>query len=79
MFHIFFQFPCKVEVFMLLFSFFFSYNFTLWSAEIAKSTILQVLIFLLIIIKSGRLIEIKGSDCMSKLQSIIIIIKEFEW
>ena len=38
----FFQFPSKVEVFILLFTFF---QFILWSAGTAKSTILQVLFF----------------------------------
>ena len=46
---------------------FFSYSFIfiLWSAGIAKSTILQVLFFLLIIIRSGLLDEIRWSVCMS--------------
>ena len=41
------------------------FNFTLWSAGTAKSTILHVLSFLLIIIRSGRLAEIKWSVCIS--------------
>ena len=36
----------------------YSFSFVLWSAGIAKSTILQVLFFLLIIIRSGLLPEI---------------------
>ena len=44
----------------------FSFNFTLWSARTAKPTILQALFLLLIIIRSGRLAEIRWSVCMSK-------------
>ena len=44
-----------------------SFSFILWSAGTAKSTILQILFFLLlIIIKSGILAEIRWSVCMSK-------------
>ena len=43
-----------------------SFSFILWSAGTAKSTILQFLFFLLIIIRSGLLAEIKWSVCMSK-------------
>ena len=43
-----------------------SFSFILWSARTANSTILQVLFFLLIIIRSGLLAEIKWSVCMSK-------------
>ena len=43
-----------------------SFSFILWSAGTAKSTILQVLFFLLIIIWSGLLAEIRCSVCMSK-------------
>ena len=43
-----------------------SFNFTLWSAGISKSTVLQVLfIFLLIIVRSGRLDEIRWSVCLN--------------
>ena len=42
-----------------------SFSFILWSAGTAKSTILQVLFFLLIIIRSGLLAEIRRSVCMS--------------
>ena len=44
-----------------LFLFSLSFNVTLWSAWTAKSTILQVLSFLLIIIRSGRQAEIRWS------------------
>ena len=48
----FFQFHSKVQVLILLFD---SFNFPMWSAETAKSTILQIFFFflLLIIIRSG--------------------------
>ena len=45
-----------------------SFNFTLWSARTAKSTILRVLFLLLIIIRSGCLAEIWWSVCISKSQ-----------
>ena len=65
MFHssFFFQFPNKVEVLILLFTFF---QFYQSSPGTAKSTILPVLFFLLIIIRSGLLTEIRWSVCMSK-------------
>ena len=50
-----------------------SFNFTLWSAGTAKSTIQQVLSFLLIIIRCGHLAEIRWSVCMSKPQRILYI------
>ena len=43
-----------------------SFSFILWSAGTAKLTILQVLFFLLIIIKSGLLAKIRWSVCMPK-------------
>ena len=43
-----------------------SFSFILWSAGTAKSTILQVLFFLLIIIKSGLLARIRWSVCIFK-------------
>ena len=43
-----------------------SFSFILWPAGTAKSTILQIFIFLLIIIKSGLLAEITWSVCISK-------------
>ena len=64
----------------------FSFNFTLWSAGTAKITILQVLFlylfiyFLLIIIRSGRLAEIRWSVCMSKLhRSLYFILHDRFW
>ena len=53
--------------FSILLSFFSStFGFILWSASSAKSTILQLLFFLLTIIKSGLRAEIRWSVCMSK-------------
>ena len=43
-----------------------SFSFILWSADTAKSTVLQFLFFLLIIIRSSLLAEIWWSVCMSK-------------
>ena len=43
-----------------------SFSFILWSAGTAKSTILQIFFFLLIIIRSGLLAEIRWSVCISK-------------
>ena len=47
---------------------FFSHSLSLilWSAKTGKSTILQILFFLLIIIRSGLLAEIRWSVCMLK-------------
>ena len=54
--------------FRYLFFFSLSFNFTLWSAGTAKSTILQVLFFLLIVTRYGRLAEIRWSVCITKSQ-----------
>ena len=43
-----------------------SSSFILWSARTAKSTVLQVIFFLLITLRSGLLAEIWWSVCMSK-------------
>ena len=42
-----------------------SFSFILWSPGTAKSTILQILFFLLIIIRSGLRAEIRWSVCIS--------------
>ena len=42
------------------------FRFILWSAGTAKSTILQILFFLLIIMRSGLLAGIRWSVCMQK-------------
>ena len=54
-----------------------SFNFTLWSAETAKSIILQVLFLLLVIIRSGCLAEICLSVCTSKSQRSLCVL--FSW
>ena len=43
-----------------------SFRFILWSAGTAKSTILQILFFFIIIIRSGLLAGIRWSVCMLK-------------
>ena len=63
-----FTFHCFFTSITMSLSYFsLSFNFTQWSAETAKSTILQNLFFfffLLIIIRSGCLAEIRWSVCM---------------
>ena len=44
-----------------------SFSFILWSAGTAKSTSMQVLFFLLIITRFGRLAKIRWSVCISRL------------
>ena len=56
MFHSFFNSLARLR-YLSFFSL--SFSFILWSAGTAKSTILQVLFFLLIIIRSGLLAEIR--------------------
>ena len=51
----------------------FSSQFALWLAGLAKSTIQQILFFLLIIIWSGRLTEIRWSVCISKSQRTLSV------
>ena len=64
MFHSFFNFLARSR-YLSFVSLYFS--FILWSSGTAKSTILLVLSFLLlIIVRSGFLAEIKRSVCMSK-------------
>ena len=63
MFHSFFN---SLARFRYLSLFLFSCYFIQWSAGIAKSTILQVLFFIMIIIRSDRLAEIRRSVFMSK-------------
>ena len=51
-----------------------SFSFILWSAGTTKSTILQVLFFLLIIIRSGLLATIRWSVCMSKSHRSLLLL-----
>ena len=59
-----FQFPSKVMVLILLFTFFYFYS--LVSRDSKTHCDASSLFFVLIIIKSGRLEEIRWSVCMSK-------------
>ena len=54
-----------------------SFNVTLWSAGTAKLAIRQVLSFLMIIIRSSRLDEIRWSVCMSKSYRSLCV--SFSW
>ena len=63
MFHSFFNSLARSR-YLSLFSH--SSSFILWSAGTAKSTILQIFFFLLIIIRSGPLAEMRWSVCISK-------------
>ena len=63
MFHSFFLFSSKVEVLILLYTFLQIYS---EAARTVKSTILQIIFFLLITIRSGLLAGIRWSVCMLK-------------
>ena len=58
--------------YLCFFSYFFS--FILLSAVTENSTILQILLFLLIIIRSGRLAKIRWSFCISKFHRSLCVI-----
>ena len=64
MFHSFFFNSLARSKYLCFFSH--SFSFILWSAETAKTTILQILFLLWIIIRSGPLAEIRWSVGMSK-------------
>ena len=74
MFHSFFHSLARSR-YLSFFSHYF--RFILWSAGTAKSTILQILFFLLIIIRSGLLAEIRLSVCVSKSQRRLCV--SFSW
>ena len=63
MFHIFFNSLTRSR-YLSFFSL--SFRFILWSAGTAKSTILQILFLLLLIMRSGLLARIRWSVCMLK-------------
>ena len=65
MFHRFFQFPSKVEVFILLITFFQFYSMVSRDTKVDNFSN-SLFFFLLIIIRSGLLAEIWWSVCMSK-------------
>ena len=68
MFHSFFQFPSKVKVLILLFTFFQFYSVVSRDSKVDyfASSLLFFFFFLLIIIKPGLLAGIKGTVCMLK-------------
>ena len=72
MFHSFFNSLARSRYLSLPFAFFKFYSLNL-SARRAKSTILQVLYFLLIIIRSDHLVEIRWSVCISKSQRSLCV------
>ena len=63
MFHVFFQFPCKVEVLILLFTFLQFYSVVSRDSKVLN---FASSLFLLIIKRSGLLAEIRWSVCMLK-------------
>ena len=69
MFHSFFQFPCKVEVLILLFTFFQFYSVVSWDSKVDN---FASSLFLLITVRSGLLVEIRWSVCTSKSQSLYV-------
>ena len=90
MFHSFFFNSIARSRYLSLFSH--SFNFILWSAGTAKTTILQVLFFffLLITIRSGLLADIRWSVCISKfhrswcvplllLLLLLLLLFSFKW
>ena len=71
MFHSFFHSLARLRYLSIIS---YSFSFILWSAATAKSTILHILFFLLlIIIRSGYLAEIRWSVCMSKFHRILCV------
>ena len=70
MFYSFFTSPKRCRY---IFLFTYSFNFTLLPAGTAKSIILQVICFLLIIIRSSRLAEIRWPVCIQKFQKSLCI------
>ena len=75
--------------YLSFFSFFF-FNITLWSTGTGKSTIWQILFFLLIITRSVRLVEIRWFVCIpkshrrlcvsfSRIDSVLCIYNLFAW
>ena len=65
MFHSFFQFPSKVEVLILLFTFFQFYSVVSRDSKV-DNFVSSLFFFLFIIIRSGHLAEIRWSVCMSR-------------
>ena len=69
MFHSFFQFPCKAQVFILLFTFFQFYSMVSRDSKVHN---FASSLFLLIIIRSGLLAEIRWSACLSMFMCVIL-------
>ena len=65
-FHSFFQFSCKVDVLISLFTFFRFYSMVSRDSKVDNFADFVFLLLLLIIIRSGLLAEIWWSVCMSK-------------
>ena len=75
-FHVpqFFQFPSKVQVLIVLFTFFQFYSVISRESKVHNSSgSLFFLFFLLIITRSGRLAEIRSSVCISKYQMSLCV------
>ena len=66
MFHSFFQFPNKVQVFILLFTFFQFYSIVSRDSKVHNFASSLFFFLLLIVIRSGLLVEIRRSIRMSK-------------
>ena len=66
MFNSFFQFPCKVEVLFLLFTFLQFYSVVSWDNKVHNSLLFFFFFFLVIIIRSGFLAGIRWSIYMLK-------------
>ena len=66
MFHSFFQFSSKVEVLIFLFTFFQFYSVVSRDRKVDNFADFLFFFFLLIIIRSGLLVEIRWSVCISK-------------
>ena len=62
----FFQFPCKIRVLILLFTFFQFYSVVSWDSKVHNFATSLFFLLLLIIIRSSLLAEIRRSVCMSK-------------
>ena len=78
MFHSFFFFNSLAKSMYLSF-FSHSFSFNLWSVGTAKSTILQVLFFLLIIIKSGLLAGIIIIIIIIIINAVCVCVCVFSW
>ena len=78
-FHVpqYFQFPCKVEVLIPLFTFFQFHSVVRRDSKAHNSASSLLLLLLLLIIRSGRLAEIRWSVCISKSHRSLCV--SFSW